>query len=410
MKKVMVLTLVFFVFLVLLVAAPTAQAASSAAKVVSYNAGNNPASDWASGLDYDISRSALGTPDDITGEGTQYLNVLGPFSAAYERGEIVSIGEGGHLTLQLARYVEVAAGLDLGVVTNVNAMDSSYPNGQATNPAILFGVDSANVEVSADGQSWVSLGSKSFNMPANYYVNAGPYDTTAPSTPQLADFGKTFAPGGMSAFDGKNNSQIVSLMNGSGGGTWLDLSSTGLSKVGYVRFSVVDDGDANVWQNFEVDSVVIANEKVGQAQTIQVGTGSSTASFYLEFKGGISYDFEVSFDGEITGKDLFDIIEQETLLSSTWAYGGAFLDGVNFDDNENAGFGGGEDWWHYWNKDGQGDWTAALGGAGARIIQDGYSDGWIYGSASAPNLPEPATMSLMVMGLAALLARRKKNA
>ena len=178
--------------------------------------------------------------------------------------EIVSIGEGGHLELQLENYVNVGPGLDLGVISNVALMDSAWPNGVAGNPAATFGDDPATVEVSANGADWVSLGEMTFNMPANYYANAPAYNVDPPASPQVADFGKPFDPaGGLSAFDGLNFAQALTLLDGSGGGTWLDLSATGLTQVGYIRFSVADDVDPNTNLNFEVDAVCIANDKVG---------------------------------------------------------------------------------------------------------------------------------------------------
>ena len=64
-------------------------------------------------------------------------------------------------------------------------------------------------------------------------------------------------------YDGKNYNEIVGLLDGSGGGTWLDLDGTGLSEVGYIRFSVADDGDVDTDLNFELDAVSINSNLVG---------------------------------------------------------------------------------------------------------------------------------------------------
>ena len=53
------------------------------------------------------------------------------------------------------------------------------------------------------------------------------------------------------------NNDVLDLLDGSGGGTWLDLSSSGLSQVGYVRFRVDDDLIAGPPLNFELDAVSI---------------------------------------------------------------------------------------------------------------------------------------------------------
>ena len=228
----------------------SAQAQSFADLVVSYDPGI--------GATRTDSSAALGSPDDLTGEVLGFANVLGAFSPAFEADEIVNFGAGGQITLRLANFVEVGPGLDLGVITNVGLGASNFTDPGTTNPATAFGTDSADVEVSFDGVSWVSVGRNLFDVPAVYYVNVGAFDGAAPANPVLSDFGKPFA-GGLSSFDNlPNNAAVVNVLDGSGGGTWLDLSGTGLSEVGYIRFS---NPDANAL--FELDAVVIANGKVG---------------------------------------------------------------------------------------------------------------------------------------------------
>ncbi|MFH1731882.1 MAG: PEP-CTERM sorting domain-containing protein, partial [Planctomycetota bacterium] len=234
-----------------------------AGSVVSYDSGTTPAEDWFTSASFDDPNSALGEPTNVIIDmfGT---NLMSPFTPGSQIAQIVSVGEGGHLTLKLDNYVVVGPGLDIGVITNVGLLDIAWPTGQCGNPAQVFGDDPATVEVSANGADWVSLGAVTFNMPANYYANATAYNVDPPAGPQVADFGKPFDPaGGLSAFDGLNFAGVLGVLDGSGGGTWLDLSPTGLTQVGYVRFSVADDGDPNNDANFEVDAVVIANGKVG---------------------------------------------------------------------------------------------------------------------------------------------------
>ena len=65
----------------------------------------------------------------------------------------------------------------------------------------------------------------------------------------------------MEAFSGKPYLEAVELLQGSAGGTWLDVSSTGLDRVGYIRFSV-PVGQGSV---FKLDAVSIADAAVGTA-------------------------------------------------------------------------------------------------------------------------------------------------
>ncbi|MBL9123561.1 MAG: PEP-CTERM sorting domain-containing protein [Planctomycetaceae bacterium] len=231
-----------------------AQAAQFAAAVVNYTPGA------AAGLGYDNPTAALGSPDGLTGEGFGFPNVLSPFSPAFESDELVQIGEGGSLTLRLSHFVQPTSGLELGVFSNAGIADEDFPNGAAGNPPFIFGGGAAVVEVSADGVTWSSLGAQTFNLPANYYLDSGPFDTT-PGT-VVADFGKPFA-GALNDFSGLNHAQILALLDGSAGGTWLDISSTGLPQVGYIRFSLPDDGNSSTNPLFALDAVSLATAALG---------------------------------------------------------------------------------------------------------------------------------------------------
>jgi len=129
-------------------AATAVSAATFAGGVVSYDRGDGDTT-WSN------PSAAVGGPDGVSGENpsaTNYFgfpNVLSPFSGAYQGDEIVEVGEGGQLTLRLARYAVVGTGKRLGVVTNVGLQDSSYPGGQNFNPAKAFGAGSAEVPGSA---------------------------------------------------------------------------------------------------------------------------------------------------------------------------------------------------------------------------------------------------------------------
>lgn len=142
------------------------------------------------------------------------------------------------------------------------------------------------------------------------------------------------------------------------------------------------------------------------AGTIEVGSGAHSANVYLEFEEGAVFDFLVHFNGTTTGLGLLDIIEQQTTLTTIREnFGfGTFVDGISYGGYSNSGYGGGDDWWHYWVKNGSNEaWLSPMYGVADRIIADGYSDGWIYGRGGAP-LPEPAAVALLACGL--LMARR----
>ena len=72
----------------------------------------------------------------------------------------------------------------------------------------------------------------------------------------MADFGKPYV-GTLGDFDGLTYPQILAELDGSAGGTWLDLSGAGLSRVGFIRFDGTGDGP------FELDAVSLASGKIG---------------------------------------------------------------------------------------------------------------------------------------------------
>jgi len=235
-----------------------------ATHLVDYTPGTGIQQQWGTSLSYDNAQAALGAPDGLTGETyAAWPNVLSPFNPAYEVDEIVQIGDGGSLTVQLGAFAvpDGSPSPELGVITNVALMDTSWPNGSPGDLAAVLGADSAVVSVSADGVQFVPLNGGQpilFDLPAVYYLDSGPYDSAAGSVG--ADFGLPFTPtGGLSVFDGlADYADVLAVFGGSGGGTWLDLDQAGLSQIGYVRFDDPQDGDP-----FEVDAVVVADSAVG---------------------------------------------------------------------------------------------------------------------------------------------------
>lgn len=201
--------------------------------------------------------SALGKPGGNIGSGT-----FNPFSPNFATTELARVGFGGELTLSLSNYVTVdyTPGVrEIGIWENVGLVAGT---GGATNPATVFGADSAVISVSADGINWFSLNSGQpilFTLPGNYYANATATNDPPPASPVLADFGKPFT-GSLSDFDGKSFSDVLATLNGSAGGTWLDLDETGLSQVGYIRFDGIASG-----QTLEINGVGINGTLAGAA-------------------------------------------------------------------------------------------------------------------------------------------------
>lgn len=239
--------------------------AQYAAQVLSYDAGSTAFGSL------NVPSSAIGEPSRFTVGA--FPSVVSPFSPPFAPNQIVSIGEGGEITVRLSNYaIPQAGGLpELGIFGNVGIDDPTYPSGLAGTPATtLGGIESPKVEVSADGANWFSFGTVAMDVPTNGYTDVSdPYSSLPGSS--LSDFQQPFV-GSLSNFDGKSYSpEMINLLAGSGGGKWLDISSSGLSQVGYVRFSIADDGNSNTKLKFELDAVSVSHSAMGNAVVPEPG-------------------------------------------------------------------------------------------------------------------------------------------
>jgi hypothetical protein len=238
-------------------------AAQYGAEIVSYDAGTTPAANFLG--PWTNPATAIGEPERFSAEETPFPSIVSPFSPPFSPNEAVSVGEAGHITVRLSHFAIPGTGVEIGVFESVG-LEMDFENFVATTPVATFGEDFANVEVSANGTDWRSLGTVLFNRPTNGYADlTEPFSSTPGSA--LSDFQRPFE-AELSEFAGlpysdSSGNDVLDVLAGSGGGTWLDISSTGLPRVGYIRFSVPDDLTAT-GQNFELDAVSIAHGAVGR--------------------------------------------------------------------------------------------------------------------------------------------------
>jgi len=208
---------------------------------------------------FDDPQAALGSPERFTGEGSGFPGVVSPFNPPFDTNEIVSIGEGGHLTLAFDEPIRDRPGnrfgVDLIVFGNGGFIDTDFPAGRVGSPPGTFGFDSIDVEVSADGDTFVPLGSFTEGLfPTLGFADSGAFDSVPGSLP--TDFTRPVDPSlTLDDFAGRSLPEIVSLYDGSGGGTPIDISGSGLSEVSFMRISVADDGDAGTALNAEIDAI-----------------------------------------------------------------------------------------------------------------------------------------------------------
>jgi hypothetical protein len=214
-----------------------------ASSVISYNPGTGAASG------FNTPSSALGAPSTFTVD--QFGGPVDPFDPPYLASQIVSIGAGGSLTLQLSAPVfnspSHAFGMDFVIYGNSGFVED-FNTFQATGD--LFGASapgSTQVSVSADNVTFYKLQSSLAPTVDRYFPTDGSGLFGQPVNPALTG----------ADFNGKNLDGIRSLYAGSGGGASYDLAwarddsgnPVALDAINFVRIDVLS-GAA------EIDGVV----------------------------------------------------------------------------------------------------------------------------------------------------------
>ncbi len=243
------------------VAAARAAQTPWASHVVSYVPGTTPVAGYADPA------TTLGAPERFSGEtdfGGVYASVVSMFNPAWGTDELVSLGEGGSLILELdTPATDDPAhlyGADLIILGNGGFADAAWPAGRINDPALLLGTETMRVSVSTDGQSFVALGDYAEGLfPTQGFLDGGPYDTSPGSLP--SDFLKPMNPAlTLADFAGLTYAQALALYDGSGGGTPIDIAAAGLPAVRYVRIDVLDDGDADTMLHAEIEALATVPE------------------------------------------------------------------------------------------------------------------------------------------------------
>ncbi len=201
--------------------------AEFASIVVSYTPGNISPS-------YQNPAAAIGMPAPDTSFG-----VLTPFNAAFLGSHITGIGQGGSLTLRLGAPAATGLGATVGVHAAVGLIDNDFPNGYAGQTATPYtNPRTADVSVSDNGSRWFSLGLREFDLPTNFYSEGvtTPGFQEQPGT-RIANFTQPFTKT-LKDFNGRDWSQILTLLDRSAGGSWLDLTAVPYSGVNFIRFDV----------------------------------------------------------------------------------------------------------------------------------------------------------------------------
>lgn len=203
--------------------------------LVNYDQGTNP------DAGYTFADTVLGSPSRITGASQGFPAPVTPFAAAWPNDEVVSVGAGGHLTVRFDEPIRDLAsnpyGVDLLIFGNSFFADRPDFSGVVTG---LYEEGPFTVSVSADGNSFVPLNqlySEGLYPTLSYLDLTGPYDTQPGSVP--SDYTRPVNPAlTLNDFLDRSFAEVVALYDGSGGGIPIDIASSGLSEVSYVRIDV----------------------------------------------------------------------------------------------------------------------------------------------------------------------------
>jgi hypothetical protein len=199
------------------------------------------------GTDFRNPQSVLGEPTRFTSPTSPYGGAVTPFNPAFGGNELLSLHQGESVTVKFPVQVFDNAssshhGADFIVFGNAFYV---YDFGSGTATGSLFD-NPGTIEVSQDGVNFFPITSSFANtaFPTNAYRNpTGPFDLP-PASAQLSDFGLPVDVNFNVA--GLNLSQIEAAYNGSGGGTPVDISSTGLPWIQYVRINGAATGSVNL--------------------------------------------------------------------------------------------------------------------------------------------------------------------
>jgi len=200
---------------------------------------------------------ALGAPERVTGELAGFPGSVTMFNTPFGTDEIISIGEGGHLTLSFDQpIIDDPAnpfGIDFIMFGNTFFTTSDFTVGNITGS----NAEPGTIEVSADGVNFVELATPADTLfPTQGYTDAGIFGTDEsflPNGSTPTDFFQPVDPSlTINDFLGLDYQSALALYNGSAGGTGVDLAGSGLASISFVRISV----PMGAGINSEIDAIV----------------------------------------------------------------------------------------------------------------------------------------------------------
>lgn len=280
---------------------PATVEAQHAVEVIEYLPGNASAP-------YIDPTSALGPPTRMSGIPGVLPSTVTPFQPAFGGGELVTIGQGGRLTVAFEAPVVDDPGNPFGI--DLLIFGNAFFTGSSSTAPCATGLyeEPASIEVSADGIEFVSvLGTADGAFPTSGYQDSEAY-ATQPGDLET-DFLRPVDPAFLEVASELCWEELHLAYDGSGGGVPVDLASTGLTEIRFVRISTAPDAPSLP----EIDAFADVRATVVDADFDDDGRvdGADLARLLSNW-GSDSAEYDLVADGVIDGADL-------TTLLSEWS-------------------------------------------------------------------------------------------
>jgi hypothetical protein len=183
-----------------LVLVPSYTRAQYAGSVISYASGTGFASGFTN------AGAALGAPASGA--------AVTPFAPPFSKTQLVSIGAGGEITLQMNTPIVNNPADPYGVNFLIFANEFFVEGGGQTVSGLFYHAASITIEVSADDATWYTLNPALAPQAGELFPTSGSGNPLIPVNPSLT----------LASFTGQTLAGVASLYDGSAGGTGYDLA------------------------------------------------------------------------------------------------------------------------------------------------------------------------------------------
>jgi hypothetical protein len=253
-------------------------------------------------------QTTLGPPTRMSGIPGVLPSTVTPFQPAFGAGELVTIGQGGRLTVAFDQPVTDDPGNPFGI--DLLIFGNAFFTGSSATAPCATGLyeEPATIEVSMDGVTFVPVPDVVADgaFPTSGYEDADAYATQAGRFE--TDFLRPVDPGFLEFASELCWEEMRLAYDGSGGGVPIDLAVTGLAEIRFVRISTALDAQSLP----EIDAFADVRAVVDADFDDDGQVGGADLARLLSNWGSTSGEYDLVTNGVIDGADL-------TRLLSEWS-------------------------------------------------------------------------------------------